>query len=299
METSEQNSYAPEPLTELANVTGNAVLVLNSDIHGTCFREVVASLESLGSWEALSLILNSRGGSIEDAFWITKAIRDQCQKLDVIVPNMAKSAATLISLAADRILLGQFGELGPLDPQVPDPAGNTDFRSPLEMVKGLEFLRTYYIETFDTMVRFLLRQAGMDVAHTLNHATGLLSPIAEPLYRSVNYRDLGEAARHLAVSEEYARETMRRWSPLDEDSVAEIVAKLVWEYPDHRYIIDIDEAVKIGLTNVERLAPDLERLCLAVIYEQELPVIAGAPEDRMENECGDNSTSALGGENGN
>jgi ClpP class serine protease len=40
------------------------------------------------------------------------------QKLRVIVPNIAKSAATLFALGADEILMGYLSELGPIDPQV-------------------------------------------------------------------------------------------------------------------------------------------------------------------------------------
>jgi Serine dehydrogenase proteinase len=37
----------------------------------------------------------------------------------VIVPNRAKSAATVIALGADEIIMGYCSELGPIDAQVP------------------------------------------------------------------------------------------------------------------------------------------------------------------------------------
>ncbi len=263
----EQDKTVAERLVNLANATGNAVLVLNADIDADSFVQVASALDSIGDQEALSLILNSRGGYIEFAFHIAKAIRASCKELEVLVPARAKSAATLIALSANRISLGQFGELGPLDPQVPDLTGSADRRSPLEIVKGLEYLRTYYIETFELMVLFLLEQAGMDVAHTMEYATGALSPVAGALYNSVNYRELGEAVRYLTVSQQYARETIRRWSPLEQDSSAvdDVVEKLVWEYPDHGHIIDVEEAQRIGLKNVDHLPTRLESLCLEVI----------------------------------
>ena len=273
-----------ECLVKLANDTGNAVLVLNADIGSDSFAQVAAALDNIGDQETLSLVLNSRGGSIEYAFGIAKAIRGRCQELEVLVPDIAKSAATLIALSADRILFGKFGELGPMDPQVPDLTGSADRRSPLEIVKGLEYLRDYYIETFDLMVRFLLEQAGMDIAHTMEHATGALSPIAGSLYNSVNYRELGEAVRHLTVSQQYAKETMRRWSPLDQASSEAVVETLVWEYPDHGYMIDVEEAQRIGLNNADRLHPGLEKLCFKVInlgtlIKAALPTTDAAGED--------------------
>ena len=296
MVSPEQDKTVAERLAEIANTTGNAVLVLNADIGPDSFTKVVSALGNIGDQETLSLVLNSRGGSIEYAFGIAKAIRGRCHELEVIVPDIAKSAATLIALSADRIFLGKFGELGPMDPQVPDLTGSADRRSPLEIVKGLEYLRDYYIETFDLMVRFLLEQAGMDIAHTMEHATGALSPIAGSLYNSVNYRELGEAVRHLTVSQQYAKETMRRWSPLDQASSEAVVETLVWEYPDHGYMIDVEEAQRIGLNNADPLHLGLENLCFKVINQGTL-IKAALPTTNADAAGDDDSPLATEDEN--
>ena len=300
MVSPEQDSPRQKSLTELANDTGNAVLVLNADIGHDSFTKVVSALDNIGAQKALSLILNSDGGSIDDAFRIAKAVRANCEYLEVIVPDRAKSAATLISLAADKILFGRFGELGPLDPQVSDPASNAIQRSPLEIVKGLEFLRNYYVGTFEVMVRSVvrLRRSRRDMTLSLDSVADLLSPIADPLYRLVNYRELGEAARDLAIGEEYAKETMRRWSPLNEDQANTAVDILVWAYPDHGYIIDIDEARDIGLSNVEPLDLELESLCYGVISSGESFVCYALPEGYEQTENGNDAAPAPGGNHG-
>ena len=254
-------------LSEFARLNDEVILVLNSDINSECFGEVTEVLSQIDGEQDISLILNSPGGSIELAFWITKAIREKCRYLNVIVPDSAKSAATLIALAADKIMLGQLGELGPLDPQMPDPTG-IGLRSPLQIVKGLEFLRNYYLETFDVTVFFLLDRASMDVTRTMDQAVQLLSPIADSLYRSIDYRELGEASRDLAVSEAYANEAMRRWSPLEEGVAVSIVRQLVWEYPDHGHIIDVEEANRIGWSNVHYMPWQLESLANEAIRER-------------------------------
>ena len=296
----EQDKTVEERLAAVANATGSTVLVLNADIGPDSFAKVVSALGKIGDQEALSLILNSDGGSIEDAFRIAKAIRASCNELEVLVPARAKSAATLIALAADRILFGKFGELGPLDPQVPDPSGNASRRSPLEIVKGLEFLRNYYVGTFEVMVRSVarLRRARRDMSLSLDNVADLLSPIADPLYRLVNYRELGEAARDLAIGEEYAKETMRRWSPLKEDQANTAVDILVWAYPDHGYIIDIDEARNIGLSNVEPMDIELESLCYGVIDREEPFVCYALPEGYEQTENGNDAAPAPGGNHG-
>ena len=40
------------------------------------------------------------------------------KKFRVIVPNIAKSAATVFALGADKIIMGYCSELGPIDPQI-------------------------------------------------------------------------------------------------------------------------------------------------------------------------------------
>lgn len=279
--TAEETRSLEDRLTDFSGVTGDVLLVLNSEINFECFQAVRNELAKIAGKRDISLILNSPGGSIEFAFWIAKAVRERCQHLDVFVPNIAKSAATLIALAADRILLGQLGELGPLDPQMPDPGG-TGLRSPLQIVKGLEFLRNYYLETFDVTVLFLFDRVSMDVARTMDRATALLSPIADSLYRSIDYRELGEASRDLAISEAYANEVMRRWSPLDEGVADGIVRQLVWEYPDHGHIIDVEEAYRIGLANVHYMSLQLEELSADAISVQAPFIQVFLPDSESE-----------------
>ncbi|NLF30567.1 MAG: hypothetical protein GX591_06735 [Planctomycetes bacterium] len=45
--------------------------------------------------------------------------RAQCKRFRVIIPNEAKSAATLIALGADEIVMGPTSEIGPIDAQIP------------------------------------------------------------------------------------------------------------------------------------------------------------------------------------
>ena len=45
-------------------------------------------------------------------------IRDNFKSFRVIVPNAAKSAATMLCLASDKIIMGYLAELGPIDPQI-------------------------------------------------------------------------------------------------------------------------------------------------------------------------------------
>ena len=82
-----------------------------ADMQG--LAEVTRGLDA----DAVDLILHSPGGSPEAAESIVSALRSQFKSVRVLVPVMAKSAATMITLAADEILMPLTAELGPIDPQ--------------------------------------------------------------------------------------------------------------------------------------------------------------------------------------
>ncbi|WP_460516927.1 SDH family Clp fold serine proteinase [Humibacter antri] len=65
----------------------------------------------------LHVVIASPGGDGETAIRMVRAMQARCTELVMIVPDMAKSAATLICLGADRIVMGPSGDLGPVDPQ--------------------------------------------------------------------------------------------------------------------------------------------------------------------------------------
>jgi len=68
----------------------------------------------------LLLIINSAGGSGLAAERIVEVCRRYCKKgFDVLVPHMAKSAATMICFGANNIFMGETCELGPVDDPTP------------------------------------------------------------------------------------------------------------------------------------------------------------------------------------
>ena len=69
--------------------------------------------------------MESGGGDIDAAYKILNLFKSYANKISVIVPFYAKSAATLIALGADELIVCKAGELGPLDPQVRDPQTNS------------------------------------------------------------------------------------------------------------------------------------------------------------------------------
>jgi hypothetical protein len=80
----------------------------------TLFEELVCDASPE---EDLHLILNSPGGDGETAVRLARQAQSRCKEFVVIVPDQAKSAATLLCMGAHRVLMGPTSDLGPVDPQ--------------------------------------------------------------------------------------------------------------------------------------------------------------------------------------
>ena len=66
----------------------------------------------------LDIILHSPGGNAETAEAIIDYLRGRFPGLRIIVPIAAMSAAAMMSMAADEIIMGAHSQLGPIDPQI-------------------------------------------------------------------------------------------------------------------------------------------------------------------------------------
>jgi ClpP class serine protease len=66
----------------------------------------------------IDLILHTPGGLVLAAGQIAHALRGHKGKVTVFVPHYAMSGGTLISIAADEIIMDENAVLGPVDPQL-------------------------------------------------------------------------------------------------------------------------------------------------------------------------------------
>jgi len=76
-------------------------------------------LSSVPQGEPTDLLINSPGGVPDVAEKIVTLVRQRGHPFRSVVTNYAKSAATLICLGSDSIVMGDPSELGPTDPQMP------------------------------------------------------------------------------------------------------------------------------------------------------------------------------------
>lgn len=81
-------------------------------------EEILRAIRKAPKDKPIDLIIHTPGGLVLAATQIAKALHDHPSETRVIVPHYAMSGGTLISLAADQIIMDEHAVLGPVDPQL-------------------------------------------------------------------------------------------------------------------------------------------------------------------------------------
>lgn len=113
-------------LTRIKEIRGHDVLVFAADVKKSqtpisiSYPDLLPITDQLSNLNgsALDLILETHGGSAEIAEQIVRLLRGRFEHLTVIVPGVAKSAGTIMAMAADEILMEPGSALGPIDAQL-------------------------------------------------------------------------------------------------------------------------------------------------------------------------------------
>jgi uncharacterized protein YjgD (DUF1641 family) len=173
--------------------------------------KIYASIPS-NNKKPILLILNNRGGKVEPAYLISKTCKENSPKFNVAIPRKAKSAATLISLGANEIHMGTMSELGPIDPQF----GGLPALGLTSSLESLAKVVTQYPKSSELFASYL--SAKLDL------------------------RILGYFERVSESSMQYAIRLLdgKKLSK----SVEEVAKNFVYEYKDHSFVIDKEEASK-------------------------------------------------------
>lgn len=123
-------------------------------------------LSILREGEPIALLVYSPGGMARYAYELAMLLRRHCGGFVAVIPRYAKSAATLLALGADEILMNVHAELGPLDAQIYDPERQEGHRSALDeaMARRPSGLRVFSTGgTRSTGSLSILRSSGRSV----------------------------------------------------------------------------------------------------------------------------------------
>ncbi|WP_083393266.1 hypothetical protein [Curtobacterium sp. MMLR14_010] len=231
--------YARQNLIrDIEKTTGTTLIcyiAANSQIERTDIVGIVDLLHNIHPGTPIDLMLHTPGGNIDAAEKIALLVRRRAgdASVRVIVPDYAKSAGTLIALAANTILMSDSSELGAIDPQVEIPDSNGHLQT---------LSAQSYLDAFHRHARRLKRKPSDPVARLM---LGKMEPATvRKLERMIT--------RSRSIAEALLSQSMVR----DHDRAVDIAAHLsdTERWHSHGQMISHHNARGLGL-NVTYLAP--------------------------------------------
>jgi hypothetical protein len=230
-----------EPLVTYWNSTNGSVC--NNDVIG-----LYGLLKDIGKTESLSLFIKSDGGSGEAALRMVHLLRQYVSKLTVLVPLECESAATMLALGADKILMGPLAQLSAVD---------TSLRHDLSPIDRDNDRVSVSQDELGRVVRLWKAQADNT---NMNPYQALFSHV-HPLV-------IGAVDRSSALSTRLCVDILS-YHLADRKKAEEISNTLNSAYPSHSYPITLKEAQRIGLS-AEPLNEELNQLLLSLneIYSE-------------------------------
>ncbi len=189
--------------------------------------------------EPVALLIESSGGEADYAYRIARLFQRRTSKLTVLVPQYAKSAATLMALGASNLILGRDAELGPLDVQMLDPE-REDFSSALDAVQSLERLNYFSLTAIDQLMILMAERTGKKLDTLMPLVFDYATNFVRPLLEKIDTVDYTRKSRELKVAEEYAVRLMQ--VAYSFKTAKQIASHLVGKYPTHGFVVDRQEA---------------------------------------------------------
>ena len=235
-------------LTQIEDHVGEKVLTYWGSASGSiCKNDVLAMypvLQQIGQTDRLSLFVKSGGGSGEASLRMVHLLRQYVQHLTVLVPLECASAATMLALGADRVLMGPLAHLSAVDTAL------THDLSPLD--RDNQRVRVSQDE-LQRVTRLWQTQASMSADSDGANPYASLFQYVHPLV-------IGAVDRSSALSTRLCIEILD-YHMRDQKKAEDISNVLNSGYPSHSYPITLREAQRIGL-NAAPLDERLNRLLL-------------------------------------
>ncbi len=206
-------------------------------------------MEKVPKGRKVAVIIYSLGGDARIAYKLASLLRKHCGGFTAVVPSLAKSAATLFALGADKIIMGRCAEMGPLDVQIED-AEKEQRMSALEVVQAIERLNIEAMRAVDQQMGLWVVRSKKKVDTLLPVATHFVAEMMRPLFDKIDTVNYTGMARALKVAQDYAERLLVATGAGINDAKT-IAERLTTAYSDHGYVVDCDELKLIGMQNVE------------------------------------------------
>jgi len=246
------------------------------------FYDHLKAIKEKDSKPKIDLFIHSNGGDGVVPWKLVTLIREYAEEFKVLVPHRAFSAATLISLGADAIIMHPMGMLGPTDPTVTNPFNPQNPRNQNELL-GIS------VEDVSAYVNLIKDDFGITHEDELIQAVNILADKVHPLA-------LGNVKRFHAQSRMLAKKLLRLHVKDGEDhKIDKIVDSLTSKLFFHGHPINRNEAKKDLDLKIEDPTEKIEQLMwdLYLEYEKEMQLdVAFNPVDSFMKENPDLQANA-------
>jgi Serine dehydrogenase proteinase len=234
-------------ITYICSDRGNVPAQISDD----AVRPMYAQVRKIGKVSKIDLFLYSRGGAVEVPWRIVTMLREYCSELGVLIPYRAHSAATMIALGCDHIVMGGKAELGPIDPAL----------SRITQDSGTAVKEEIRVEDIMSYVDFLKEKAGLSdqaaLAGNIRILGEKLTPWLGTIYRTHSHIRM-VASKLLGC---HAKQ-------LDKKRVKAVIDALAQKTYSHGHAIGRNEAQNLGLP-VSKPNQQLEDLMWQLMEEYE------------------------------
>lgn len=246
------------------------------DVLPEIIREIIHLPKSV---REIDLLIVSNGGDPVTAWRIASLLRERFDCYNVLLPYAAYSAATLLALGADKIIMHPFASLGPVDPQLTAAHRSEDGTAQQISQFGSEDLVHY--------LNFVTDNVGIRDQAQLESAFELLC-------RDVGALAIGNAKRSsqlmLSLSEKLLVLHMGEGNALEARTIAESLNR---SYYHHGYSVGPKEAKDLRLA-VEVASDPLQDLMWQVWQDFSDEMKCTEPFDPVEIALADpNAAQAL------
>jgi hypothetical protein len=193
--------------------------------------------------DKLDIFLCSNGGAGTVPWRLVALFREFAKSFNVLIPYRAYSAASLVALGADEIVMHPFAELGPIDPTVINDYNPVEQPTGRRIGISVEDVRAY--------VSFIKDTVGITHEDELVQAIKILAEKVHPLA-------LGNVERFVMQSRMTAKKILKTHMKGDADDhkVSEIVETMASKLYFHGHPINRKEAENDLHLKVAKKVPD-------------------------------------------
>lgn len=204
----------------------------------------------------LFLVIHTYGGDAYSAVRIVRILQKTFKKISVIIPDMAISAGTLMSLGGDEIWMDQESRLGPLDLPIEHPSDGSRISS-LDVTNTLSNIASFYTSTSLNLFNKISNDIGLKKSEAAKLAFESALGIIEPVTRQIDPYHLQKSFREIKIAYFYAIDLLSsRMMKGDFAQAVKTSRSLVNDFPAHEYAIFRDEAkdsLKLNISHIENL----------------------------------------------